>query len=416
MSQKNDQPETNMPFITALDLGSSTIEVVIAQVNNGQLKVVGIGHNESAGIKNGIIVNIDQASAVIRKTIEEAEKMSGLDIKEVFVGISGSHIKGVTNNAIIPIDSAGREITDDDVQSAYRNASIMQKPPEQGIIHLIPMDYVLDRQGGITNPVGMSGVRLEANFYVVMASNSAKDNIKKAVERAGPSVAGVVLTPLAAATAVLLDEQRELGVIVIDMGGGTTDVAIYGDNALRHAASISVGSIKVTDDLAAGLHISKSNAEKLKIESGSCVEISRIEDASITIKGIGRGEEREIARSEMVPFIRPRVEEIFRLVNREIEGHSIRAGAGIVLTGGGAELRGVLPLAKEIFKQPVQIGLPTGFSGVTQGLTQSQHATVMGLLMWAYNEWKENGETFEKRKDNGENPLRKIWDLFRRFF
>lgn len=418
MSLQHKPSKENKEIIVGLDLGTTRIDVIVAEVIDNTLKIVGLGDSPSEGMANGVVVNIDRATESIQKAIAQAEQMCGSDIYRVFVGVTGPHIVSLASNATVPISTSGREITQDDIDRAIEMSSVTQIPMDSQIIHQIPMDFIVDRQGGITNPIGMTAVRFEANVYLAMASRTALINIDTALMRANLKLAEYVLAPLASSYAVLVEEQKELGVAVVDLGGGTTDLAVYAGGTIRHASSHDMGCSKITDDLAYGLHTARSNAEKLKVQYGAC-KIDRVEDKMVKIPGIAQNDDREIPRSELVNIIRPRVEEILGQVVEELNRTRLHQelGAGIVLTGGGAQLEGIRELASEIFKLPVMIGSPVGLSGLSNIVSSPSRATGVGLVLFAYQEWKKRGGALYRDQESGKvgAVFKSIWKTLKRF-
>jgi len=391
--------------IVGLDIGTTKIGVVIGEVNEeGTLRIVGLGTSPSTGLLKGVVVNIDATVKSITKAVEEAELMAGIDVNEVFVGIAGRHIRSLAGKGMIAINNADNEITHQDVARVIEQASTMKMPGDRQILHVIPQGFTVDDQTGIKDPVGMSGVKLQGDVHIVSGAVTSVQNIYKSVERSGLQVADVVLEPLASAHAVLDEDEREIGVAVVDMGGGTTDLAIFTDNSIRHTSSIAFGGDNVTSDLAIGIRTPKEKAEDIKKKHGTCREAKMDNDEHILVAGVGGRQDKEFSKAFLAKIIRARMREIFQHVAREMDRSRLKdkIGAGIVLTGGGALVDGAVELAEEIFKMPVKLGVPQTSGGLSDVVTSPMHATGVGLVVYGWNQMqREDYEGTSSRKGEG---------------
>ena len=390
----------NKKIIVGLDIGTTKIDVIIGELNDNQeLRIVGVGTSPSEGLRKGVVVNIDATVKSIQKAVEEAELMAGIDVKEVYVGIAGKHIKSLTARGIVAVSSRGNEITHADVRRVIEQASTINLPTDREIVHVIPQGYVVDDQTGIKDPVGMNGVRLEGDVHIVTANTSSIQNIYKSVERAGIKVADIVLEPLASAYAVLDKDERELGVAVLDIGGGTTDLAIFVDDSIRYTNCLDLGGESVTNDVAMGISTPKDRAEEIKKKYGACKISSLMKDEYVTVPGVGGREDKQVHKEFLVTIVRARMAEIFQLVARDIQRTKLREkiGAGLVLTGGTALIPGACELAEEIFKIPVKLGNPKATSGLMDTVNTPIHATGLGLVFYGLQKLKqeeaENGSS-----------------------
>lgn len=383
-------------MIVGLDIGTTKICVVVGEVHGGLVDIIGIGMHDSAGLRRGVVVNIESTVNSIRRAVEEAEKMAGFQISSVYVGIAGSHIKGFNSNGLIPIRH--REIRQDDIDRVVEAARAVNIPPDQEIIHVLPQEFKVDDQEGIQDPLGMTGVRLEAEVHIVTGSVTSVHNIVKCCNRAGLEVCDVALEPLASASAVLTGEEMELGVGLLDIGGGTSDLAIFGDGAIKHTFVLGLGGNNLTSDLSVGLRTPLKEAERLKEHYG-CAIASMIEkDRTIEVPSVGGRRPRRLSLKVMGEIIEPRVEEMLNLVNQELvdSGYKEQANAGIVLTGGTALLTDIAEMAEQIFDLPVRIGYPRDIGGVTDIVNTPQCATGVGLVVYGMK--SEPGCNFRMRE------------------
>jgi cell division protein FtsA len=374
-------------YLVGLDVGTSTVCAVVGEsLENGSLDIVGIGVAESRGIKRGVVVNLEAAVESIKKAIDEAELMAGVEIDSVHLALSGPHIKGFNSRGVIAVAGKNREISRDDVRRAIDAAKAVALPAGRDILHVLPQDFVVDEQDGIGAPIGMTGARLEVNVHVVTVATSTLHNIVACVNRAGIEVNDTVIEQLAAAEAVLAQDEKELGVALVDIGGGTADVAIFERGSLWHTAVVAVGGEHFTSDIAVGLRTPIPDAEKLKRKSGCALSSMVDEDDTIEVASVGGRKPRLMARRILSEILQPRAEEIFHLVWDEIRraGYEKSLNSGIVLTGGGSILEGMPEIAEQIFDLPVRRGYPIDVGGLADHVSTPVFATPVGLLLYAH--------------------------------
>lgn len=368
--------------IVGLDIGTTKTCAIVGEITEQGINVIGIGSHPSDGLRKGVVVNIDSTVEAIRKAVEEAEHMSGCEIHSVYVGVAGGHIKGQNSLGIVAVK--GREVDDDDVQRAIEASRAVAIPLDREIIHSLAQSYIVDEQDGIRDPVGMSGVRLEAKVHIVTGASTSIQNVVKSVNRVGLDVDELVLEQLASSEAVLSDDEKDLGVALLDIGGGTTDIAVFSEGSIRHTAVVPMGGNYLTSDIATGLRTPVTEAEKIKIKHG-CAYLPMIpKDESIEVPSVGGREAREVSRQILGRIIEPRMEEILRFAYNEIvrSGHEDILGAGIVITGGTSITPGVIELAEQLFNMPVRRGYPTGIGGLTDVVNSPMYATGVGLLIY----------------------------------
>lgn len=402
--------EGNM--VVALDIGTSKIVALIGEVNaDGGVEIVGIGKHPSRGMKKGVVVNIDSTIEAIQRAVEEAELMAGVNINSAYAGIAGSHIQSLNSHGIVAIKD--KEVTEGDLERVMDAARAVAVPADQRILHVLAQDYVIDQQEGIREPVGMSGVRLEARVHLITCAQSAAQNIIKCVDRCGLDVDDVILEQVASSHAVLEHDEKELGVCMVDIGGGTSDIAIFLDGAIQHTAVIPIAGDQVTNDIAVAVRTTSQFAEKLKIEHGYALRKLVNKDEIIEVPGIGERESRGLSTQTLASVIEPRFEELFSLIQAELRrsGFEERIGAGIVLTGGSSKIRGAVELAEEIFHMPVRIGSPLNVGGLKNEVDSPVHATGVGLLLYgaAQNELSENSSFSHVTQEN-------LWDRLKTWF
>ena len=375
-------------IIVGLDIGSSKVTTLIAVPRADGLDPIGIGIAESKGLKKGVVVNIEAAVQSIRKSVAEAETMAKCDAEQVYVGLSGSHIRSCNSQGAVPVGARSREITSDDVRRVIENARAIPLTPDREIIHILPQEFTVDEQTGIADPLGMVGTRLEVNVHIVTSSTTAAQNIVTAVNRSGLLVGDTVLEQMAAGESVLSEDEKELGVVLVDIGGGKSNVAIYHHGAVRHTVVVPVGGEHFTNDIAVGLRTSIPEAERLKREQGSATASVSDQDHVFEITGMGARQPRAIAHTVLSDILQPRAEEIIHFVRNEIRsaGYERQAGAGVVFVGGGAMLKGFTDLAESILDLPVRIGISNGFAegknSHVSALQGPEFATVTGLVLY----------------------------------
>jgi cell division protein FtsA len=383
--------------IVGLDIGSTKICTLIAAAHNGGMECVGFGKVDSKGLKKGVVVNLEATVEAIKRSVHEAEMMAGSEVDRVFVGLAGPHIRSFNSKGAIPISKQSREITREDVRRVIETARAVALAPDREIIHIIPQEFVVDDHDGIGDPLGMVGIRLEVNVHIVTSSVTAAQNIVTAVNRSGLEVADTVLEPIAGGDAVLSDDEKELGCILIDIGGGKTSVAVYHHGAVRHTVVLPIGSDHFTSDIAVGLRTPIPEAERLKKEFG-CVLASMADDeVTIELTGVGSRQTRAISPRLLSDVLQPRAEEIIHFVRDEIRGagYERQAGAGAVLTGGGSLLRGIAELTEELLDLPVRLGLPEGFTDAR--FADPEYATVVGLVAYG----QKRRKTYEFHEYSG---------------
>lgn len=377
----------DLPISVGLDLGTSKVCAMVTSPNSEDdtLKILGIGIAESEGLNRGVIVNIEKTIRSIKKVIEQAEQQSGIKINEVNVGIAGDHIESIKTRGIIGISNSEQEITQADVDRLLSDASKIAIPSERQILHVIPEEFIIDGQDGITDPIGMSGIRLEAQVNIITGLKTAINNINRCVERLGIKVNDIVLEPIASSKSVLLEAEKEIGVAIVDIGGGTTDVAIFHDGIFKFTSVFALAGKHVTDDIRAVLGIVNSQAEKIKRDYGHCYQGSIMNDDMFMVPGIGGRKPMEIQKSQLCEIIEPRMRELFEFALAEIHrsGYADHLGAGVVVTGGTTLLNGTEELAREVFGMPVKIGIPTNltYSGLAPEVGSPLYATSVGLAL-----------------------------------
>src|SRR6056297_130072 len=377
----------NERIVVGLDIGTTKVCAVVASINEqDKIHILGVGKAPSDGLNRGVVVNIDKTVNAIKKAVEQAQLASGIEVNSVNVGIAGDHIRSIRSKGVITINNKDKEITVQDVERLLEDCQRIMLPPDQQIIHVIPQEFVVDGQDGISDPVGMSGKRMEAEVHIITGLVSAAKNIYRCVERAGYQVADIILEPLASSYSVLDEEEKEAGVVLVDIGGGTTDVAIFQDNTIRHTAVIAIAGKKVTDDIRVGLSVLDDQAEKLKREHGEAYIDLIEEDEAITVPGIAGRPPKEITKSILGKIIQARMEEILEIVAIEIKrsGYAESLSAGLVITGGGSLIKNICPLANEVLGMDAKIGKPLGLAGgLIEEVNSPIYATSVGLVLHA---------------------------------
>ena len=393
--------ELQMNKIVALDIGTNKVAAIIANVNEREeLEIIGIGTHQSRGLKKGVVVNIDSTVQSIQRAIEEAQLMAGCSVDAVYAGIAGSHIRSLNSHGIVAIRD--REVFAQDIERVIDAAKAMAIPADQKILHVLPQEFIIDTQEGVKEPLGMSGVRLEAKVHMVTCAVNAAQNIEKCIERCGLAVNGVILEQLASSYSVLSDDERDLGVCIVDIGGGTTDMAIFTNGAIRHTAVIPIAGDQVTNDIAMALRTPTQNAEDIKIRYACALTQLAKADEVIKVPGVGEKPERELSRQTLAEVVEPRYDELFRLVQAELRrsGFEDLIASGIVLTGGGAKMEGLIELAEEIFHMPVSLGAPRNVAGLKDIVRNPVFATSVGLLQYGLDQEKERPSNRNSRKSS----------------
>jgi cell division protein FtsA len=375
-------------LIVGLDIGTSKIVAIVAEVAaDGTFGVVGLGTQPSRGLKKGVVVNIDATMASIQRALEEAEVMANCHISQVYTGVAGSHIRSLNSSGMVAIKE--KEVGEADVDRVMETAKAVAIPNDQQILHILPQEFIIDGQDGVREPLGMSGVRLEVKVHIVTGAVSAVENIVKCVRRCGLTVQDVILQPLASATAVLNDDEKELGVCLMDIGGGTTDIAVFAGGAIRHTAVIPIAGDQVTNDIAMTLRTPTKEAEELKVRHGCALRQLADPTEVVEVPGVGDRGPRKLSRQTLAEVIEPRIEELYGLVQQELRrsGFEELLSSGIVLTGGTAQLAGMVELGEEVFHLPVRVGVPAYSGSLADVVRSPRYATAVGLLIEGRDQW-----------------------------
>jgi len=399
-------------LIVGLDIGTSKVSAVVGELSDDDvIEIIGIGIHPSRGLKKGVVVNIESTVQSIQRAVEEAELMAGCQINSVYAGIAGSHIRSLNSHGIVAIRD--KEVTPSDVDRVIDAARAVAIPADQKIIHILPQEFIIDNQEGIKEPVGMSGVRLESKVHMVTGAVSAAQNIIKCVRRCGLEVDDIILQQLASSYSVLLDDEKELGVCLVDIGGGTTDIAVFTEGAIRHTAVIPIAGDQVTNDIAVALRTPTQNAEEIKVKYACALAQLATADESIEVPSVGERPPRRLARQTLAEVVEPRYEELLTLVQAELRrsGFEDLIAAGVVLTGGSSKMEGLMDLAEEILHMPVRIGMPRTVSGLSDVVRNPIYATGVGLLMFGHKNMRERGS----HSVSG-GGLKPVWDRMKSWF
>ncbi|MFN2300710.1 MAG: cell division protein FtsA [Gammaproteobacteria bacterium] len=399
-------------LIVGLDIGTSKVVAIVGEIGaDGTMEIIGIGSHPSRGLRKGVVVNIESTVESIQRAVEEAELMAGCQVHSVYTGIAGSHVRSLNSHGIVAIRD--KEVTAGDVDRVIDAARAVAIPADQKILHILPQEFIIDNQDGIKEPIGMSGVRLEAKVHIVTGALSAAQNIIKCVRRCGLEVDDVILEQIASSHAVLTDDEKGLGVCLVDIGGGTTDMAVFTDGSIRHTAVIPLAGDQVTNDIAVALRTPTQYAEEIKKIKYACA-LTQLAGADETIKvpSVGDRPPRRLARQTLAEVVEPRYEELFSLVHAELRrsGFEDLCAAGIVLTGGSSKMEGAIELAEEVFHMPVRLGVPQYVTGLSDVVRNPIHATGVGLLLF--------GAQSAPRRANA--PLgggaRELWERMKSWF
>jgi cell division protein FtsA len=370
-------------MIVGLDIGTSKVVAIVGEIgDDGAIEVIGIGSHPSRGLKKGVVVNIESTVQSIQRAVEEAELMAGCQIEGVYAGIAGSHIRSLNSHGIVAIRD--KEVMQMDVDRVIDAAQAVAIPADQKVLHILPQEYLIDNQEGVKEPLGMSGVRLEAKVHLVTCAVNAAQNIEKCVRRCNLEVRDVILEQLASSYAVLTDDEKELGVCLVDIGGGTTDIAVFTEGAIRHTAVIPIAGDQVTNDIAMALRTPTPHAEEIKIKYACALTQLAGAEETIKVPGVGDKPPRSLSRQALAEVVEPRYDELFTLVQAELRrsGYEDLIAAGIVLTGGSSKIEGVVELAEEIFHKPVSLGMPRHVKGLADIVRNPIYATGVGLLLY----------------------------------
>ena len=403
--------KTEKSMIVGLDIGTSKVVAIVGEVMaDGGIEIIGLGSHPSRGMKKGVVVNIESTVNSIQRAIEEAELMAGCQIHSVYAGIAGSHIRSLNSHGIVAIRD--KEVTPGDVERVIDAARAVAIPADQKILHILPQEFIIDNQEGIKEPVGMSGVRLEAKVHLVTGAVSAAQNIIKCVRRCGLEVDDIILEQLASSYAVLTEDEKELGVCLVDIGGGTTDIAIFTEGSIRHTAVIPIAGDQVTNDIAVALRTPTQYAEEIKIKYACALTQLANPEESIEVPSVGERPPRRLARHTLAEVVEPRYEELMALIQAELRrsGFEDLVAAGIVLTGGSSKMEGLVDLAEEVFHMPVRLGSPQYVEGLADVVRNPVYATGVGLLLFG-NQNRGSGML-----DAEGRGVRGVWERMKSWF
>ncbi|MBN2874012.1 MAG: cell division protein FtsA [Spirochaetales bacterium] len=416
-------------MIVGLDIGTSKTCAVIGEYNeNGVLEITGVGTAPSTGLRKGVVVNIEATLQSVTKAIEGAELMSGREARDCFVGVAGANVEGINSRGVVAVTGKGREICQADVERVIEAARAIVIPMDREVLHVIPQTFIVDDQKGIRDPLDMIGVRLEAEVHIITGSVTTAQNLVRCVNRAGFKVNGLILQSLAASRAVLTPDEKELGCLLVDLGGGTTDVLMYADGAPYFSASVGAGGSQVTSDLSIILNVPIDAAEKIKRESGSCYLPHVETDESIVVPGVGGRPPQEVSKARVASVIQPRMEEIFRLVRERVEqpGYWRMIKGGVVLTGGGALMPGAADLAYDVFGLPVRTGAPASLGGLVDAYRNPAYSTAVGLVLSGAERMggvpelesrvKSSAKPADKSKPQADSAFKRFGDWLKEFF
>ncbi len=399
-------------LIIGLDIGTSKVVAIVGEIKiDGGIEIIGIGSHPSRGLKKGVVVNIESTVQSIQRAVEEAELMAGCEINSVFAGIAGSHIRSLNSHGIVAIRD--KEVTQGDVERVIDAARAVAIPADQKILHILPQEFIIDEQEGIRDPIGMSGVRLEARVHMVTGAVSAAQNIVKCVRRCGLEVDDLILEQLASSYSVLSEDEKELGVCLVDIGGGTTDMAVFTGGAIRHTAVIPIAGDQVTNDIAVALRTPTQHAEEIKIKYACALTQLATSDETIEVPSIGDRPPRRLSRQTLAEVVEPRYEELMTLIQAELRrsGFENLIAGGVVLTGGSSKMEGVIDLAEEVFHMPVRLGVPQYVSGLVDVVRNPIYSTGVGLLLFGQKNQGRGGAELA-----GDSGLKAVWDRMKSWF
>ena len=378
-------------FIVGLDIGTSKIVAIVAEITGeGRMAIIGLGQSPSRGLRKGVVVNIESTVTAIQRALEEAELMADCKIRDVITGIAGSHIKSFNSHGMVAIKD--KEVTQADVERVIETAKAVNIPMDQQILHVLTQEFIIDGQEDVREPLGMSGVRLEVKVHIVTGAVSAAQNIMKCVRRCGLETRDLILQPLASAMAVLSEDEKDLGVCLIDIGGGTTDIAVFIQGAIRHTAVIPIAGDQITSDIAHALRTSTKDAEDIKISHGVALRQLANPSQMVEVPGVGERGPRQLSRQTLAEVIEPRVEELYALIQAELRrsGFEELLSSGVVLTGGSSVMRGMLELGEEVFHMPVRLGVPQYVGGLAEVVKNPRYSTCLGLLLAGFEQHNRN--------------------------
>ena len=407
MSRKDENK-----LIVGLDIGTSKVLAIVGEVNaNHEVEIIGYGHHPSTGMRKGVVANIEETVTAIQRAVEEAELMAGCQIYSVYAGIAGAHINSFNSNGVVAVRDS--EVDENDVERVIESAKAVAIPNDQNILHVIPQEYIIDGQEGIRHPIGMNGIRLEANLHMVTASVSSEKNIEKCIRRCGLEVDDIILEQLASCESVLTNDEKELGVCLVDIGGGTTDIAVYSEGAIRHTAVIPVAGDQVTNDIAIALRTPTQAAEELKKRYACALRQLAAVDESIEVQSVGDRPPRKLSKQTLAEVVEPRVEELFELIKVDLRRngfeHLIRSG--VVLTGGSSKMEGMIELAEEIFHVPVRLGMPKYLGGLSEVVKNPIYSTGVGLVQFGHS-----NQSMQRKAVAKESRASVIWQRVKHWF
>ncbi len=403
---------TDKNIIVGLDIGTSKVVALVGEVRqDNEIEIIGIGSHPSRGLKKGVVVNIESTVHSIQRAVEEAELMAGVEIDRVYAGIAGSHVSSLNSHGIVPIKDG--EVSHADVERVIDAARAVAIPADQKILHILPQEFIIDNQEGIHDPVGMSGVRLEARVHMVTGAVSAAQNIIKCVRRCGLEVEDLILEQLASSYSVLEEDEKDLGVCLVDIGGGTTDIAVFTSGSIRHTAVIPIAGDQVTNDIAVALRTPTQHAEDIKLKYACALTQLASPDETIEVPSIGDRPSRRLSRQTLAEVVEPRYEELLSLIQGELRrsGYEDLVAGGVVLTGGSAKMEGLIDLAEEVFHMPVRLGIPQYVTGLVDVVRNPIHATGVGLLLFGHR-----NRAVRASESVGSGGIKSVWNRMKSWF
>jgi len=403
---------TDKNIIVGLDIGTSKVVAIVGEVRqDGEIEIIGIGSHPSRGLKKGVVVNIESTVQSIQRAVEEAELMAGVEIDSVYAGIAGSHVSSLNSHGIVPIKDG--EVSHTDVERVIDAARAVAIPADQKILHILPQEFIIDNQEGIHDPVGMSGVRLEARVHMVTGAVSAAQNIIKCVRRCGLEVEDLILEQLASSYSVLEEDEKDLGVCLVDIGGGTTDIAVFTGGSIRHTAVIPIAGDQVTNDIAVALRTPTQHADEIKLKYACALTQLASPDETIEVPSIGDRPPRRLSRQTLAEVVEPRYEELLLLIQSELRrsGFEDLVAGGVVLTGGSSKMEGLIDLAEEVFHMPVRLGIPQYVTGLVDVVRNPIHATGVGLLLFGHR-----NRTVRVPEISGGGGMKSVWNRMKSWF
>ena len=407
-------------LIVGIDIGTTKICAIIGEVDSqGEIDIIGLGLSPSRGLRKGVVIDLESTVESIKKSVHEAEIMAGIPVESAYVGIAGGHIKGISSRGVIAVSGKNREITQTDIDRVIDAAKAVALPMDREVIHVLPQEYIIDNQDRIKQPLGLSGVRLEVDVHIITGAVASAQNIIKSVNRAGLEVKDIILEQLASSESTMVSDEKDLGVAVVDIGGGTTDLAIFVNGSIRHAAVISLGGDNFTYDIAVGLRTPNREAEGIKRKHG-CVLTTLLDDKeTVEVPTVGGRKPRVVSRQVLCEIMEPRAEEIFGLVDREIKnsGYGNLIPAGVLITGGSSLMKGMVEIAEQIFDLPVRLGIPSGFGGLAEIVKSPEYSTGTGLLLYGWR-YGQKDPYFMSKNDSRlfQNILKRMKDWMKDFF